>query len=192
MAIHLLSKRECENYLEGEEREMIELYVQRGMSEQDAEVLVKILSKDKEIFVNFMMLEELELIAPDDSINPVLNGNPIVCHLTHSNRNRFLFSYLWRSSSPSVSRVVLHQNSLVVNPSELHLQSLRLLHHRISCPFLLWGYEGKEQLCDVDQQSHFNVTVWWVSGLQMAFNGSLAFGISYSIGSYLPSFIFTH
>jgi hypothetical protein len=49
--------RECENYIEGEQQEMIDLYVKRGLSRESATRLVEILSKDPKIFVDVMMVE---------------------------------------------------------------------------------------------------------------------------------------
>jgi len=57
---------EMDNYPEGEVQEMIDIYVERGMEKNDAEKVIKIMSKYKEFFVNVMMAEELELQVPPD------------------------------------------------------------------------------------------------------------------------------
>src|SRR5699024_3274353 len=64
--------RECDNYIEGERVEMVELYESKGMSTKDAEAVVQILSKDKRIFVEIMMIEELKLLPIED--NPRTSG----------------------------------------------------------------------------------------------------------------------
>ncbi len=52
---------------------MIQLYIAKGLSKQDAETVIKILSKDKKFFVDMMMKEELELLPPDEK-DPLVNG----------------------------------------------------------------------------------------------------------------------
>jgi len=62
--IHQEWKRETwefENYPEGEKKEMVELYVEEGMAEADATIIVNAFSKYPEKFVNLMMVDELGL-----------------------------------------------------------------------------------------------------------------------------------
>lgn len=66
--------RECENFLEGEQLEMAEIYMNHGMSEEEAMEVVKILSKDKEHFVDVMMVEELGLLPPDPDASEFKTG----------------------------------------------------------------------------------------------------------------------
>ena len=56
---------EVETHIEGEKREMVEIYVKKGLSEEDAKTIVDIISKDKKVFVDIMMAEELELLSAD-------------------------------------------------------------------------------------------------------------------------------
>ncbi len=58
---------ELENHPEGEMREMVELYVEKGLSEEDARTIVEILAKDKKVMVDAMMVEELGLLESNDS-----------------------------------------------------------------------------------------------------------------------------
>jgi len=55
---------ECDNYMEGEVTEMVELYVKKGVPRENAEKIIEILSKHKKPFVDIMMAEELG-IPPD-------------------------------------------------------------------------------------------------------------------------------
>jgi VIT1/CCC1 family predicted Fe2+/Mn2+ transporter len=57
---------EMENYPEGEIREMIDIYVERGMSLEDATLVVQTMSKYKDFFVDVMMTEELGLQVPEE------------------------------------------------------------------------------------------------------------------------------
>jgi vacuolar iron transporter family protein len=57
---------EFENYPGGEIAEMVELYVQAGMSQDDAVTCITTMAKYKDFFVNHMMNVELELQVPSD------------------------------------------------------------------------------------------------------------------------------
>lgn len=57
---------ELENFPEGEIQEMAELYVEKGMAEDDAKLVVSTMSKYNDFFVNVMMLEELGMLDPED------------------------------------------------------------------------------------------------------------------------------
>ena len=57
---------ELENYPDGEIQEMIEIYEQKGMSSADAEQVIRTMAKYKDLFVDVMMTQELELQVPED------------------------------------------------------------------------------------------------------------------------------
>ena len=46
---------EMDNYPDGEIQEMIDIYQERGMNRDDAEIVVKKMAKYKDFFVNIMM-----------------------------------------------------------------------------------------------------------------------------------------
>jgi VIT1/CCC1 family predicted Fe2+/Mn2+ transporter len=56
---------ELENYPEGEIKEMVEIYEARGMSKEDAELVISTMAKYKDLFVDIMMTQELELQVPE-------------------------------------------------------------------------------------------------------------------------------
>jgi VIT1/CCC1 family predicted Fe2+/Mn2+ transporter len=58
---------EYHHYKEGEIREVVEIFVKRGMEQTDAEYIVPILARYEDIFVNFMVSEELGLQVPKGS-----------------------------------------------------------------------------------------------------------------------------
>ncbi len=67
----ILSEREremweMENYPEGELKEMEEIYVGKGMSPDDAQLVVATMAKYKDFFVDVMMVHELDLRVPED------------------------------------------------------------------------------------------------------------------------------
>eukprot|EP00550_Attheya_septentrionalis_P007228 CAMPEP_0198287426 /NCGR_PEP_ID=MMETSP1449-20131203/6245_1 /TAXON_ID=420275 /ORGANISM="Attheya septentrionalis, Strain CCMP2084" /LENGTH=289 /DNA_ID=CAMNT_0043985377 /DNA_START=118 /DNA_END=987 /DNA_ORIENTATION=+ len=57
---------EMENYPEGEIREMIDIFISKGMSPPDAESVITTMAKYQDFFVDMMMTEELGLQVPDD------------------------------------------------------------------------------------------------------------------------------
>lgn len=63
---------EVDNYPEGEVKEMVELYMEKGITEKDAKAIAGILSKHKKAWVDVMMIEELGIVESDES--PVKNG----------------------------------------------------------------------------------------------------------------------
>jgi VIT1/CCC1 family predicted Fe2+/Mn2+ transporter len=58
---------EVEHFPEGEKREMIELYMDKGLDKKDAETITLILSKNKKPWISIMMSEELGIIEDDSS-----------------------------------------------------------------------------------------------------------------------------
>jgi vacuolar iron transporter family protein len=66
---------ECENDIEAERREMVELYsLKKGITSDDARTIVDIISRDKDTFVDIMMVEELGIMTPDPDDSPWKNG----------------------------------------------------------------------------------------------------------------------
>lgn len=63
---------EVEHYPEGEKHEMIEIYMKKGMAEEDAVQMTEILSKNKETWINVMMVEELGIVENNES--PIKNA----------------------------------------------------------------------------------------------------------------------
>ncbi|EGG22911.1 hypothetical protein DFA_05041 [Cavenderia fasciculata] len=74
---HSEKKREMweyDNYIEGEIKEMVELYCKKGMPEPDAEIVVNLLSKYRDLFVDIMMAEELNLLPVELHLSPMETG----------------------------------------------------------------------------------------------------------------------
>lgn len=63
---------EVEHYAEGERVEMIELYMEKGISKEDSEAMVGIISKYKDAWVDIMMVEELGIVV--DKKSPLKNA----------------------------------------------------------------------------------------------------------------------
>jgi vacuolar iron transporter family protein len=58
---------EIDNYPQGEKQELIQLYMDKGLSKEDSEQITGIISKNKKVWVDIMMVEELGLIEEDES-----------------------------------------------------------------------------------------------------------------------------
>jgi hypothetical protein len=54
--------RETTNFLEGEKQEMIEIYMGKGLSEEDATNIITTMAKYKDFFVDHMLVMELGLM----------------------------------------------------------------------------------------------------------------------------------
>eukprot|EP00388_Colpodella_angusta_P005163 GDKJ01016153.1.p1 GENE.GDKJ01016153.1~~GDKJ01016153.1.p1 ORF type:complete len:240 (-),score=8.60 GDKJ01016153.1:65-724(-) len=66
---------EVENCFDAEVQEMIDLYIKRGLSEEDSTRIVQIMSKNPLTFVDFMMVDELGLIVDvSDKWRPAKQG----------------------------------------------------------------------------------------------------------------------
>ena len=58
---------EVDYHPEGEKKEMVELYMEKGINEEEARQIVDIISKHKKAWVDIMMVEELGIIESDES-----------------------------------------------------------------------------------------------------------------------------
>ncbi|KAG5501375.1 hypothetical protein JKF63_03187 [Porcisia hertigi] len=66
---------EVENSFDLEVDEMVQIYMAKGLSFDDAQTIVGIISKDRKMFVDFMMVEELGLLVDlDDAYGPMKQG----------------------------------------------------------------------------------------------------------------------
>jgi len=65
-------KWEVDNYPEGEKVELVELYQEKGIPEEDAKQMVDILAKYPEAWIDVMMVEELGIVEEQES--PVKNA----------------------------------------------------------------------------------------------------------------------
>lgn len=63
---------EVKNYPEGEKLELIRVYMDKGLSEDDSKKIVDIISKNEEAWVDIMMVEELGIVPNDES--PIKNA----------------------------------------------------------------------------------------------------------------------
>jgi VIT1/CCC1 family predicted Fe2+/Mn2+ transporter len=65
---------EMENFPEGEKKEMVDIYVKKGVLEEDAKLIIDLMSTYKNFFVDHMLKEELSLMPVDESASPAKKG----------------------------------------------------------------------------------------------------------------------
>lgn len=65
---------EYDNHPEGEKAEMVELLEKKGIETSDATRFIDIVAKNREFFVDYMMIEELGMDVPDDPWGPFKDG----------------------------------------------------------------------------------------------------------------------
>lgn len=70
---------EFDNYPEGEVKEMIDLYKERGFSEEDASNVMHILKNNRKFFIDHMMVQELGLMPPGEDESPLKQGAVMFC-----------------------------------------------------------------------------------------------------------------
>jgi len=146
---------ELENFKEGEIREMIEIYENRGMSKEDAEVVMRICAKYEPLFVDMMLVDELGIEPPDDSGTPWKDGL-----VTFG-------SFCFFGSFPLAAYVVLGFSGNM-DPRSLFGISVALT---LSMLFVLGAIK-----------SLMTTRSWWVSGLEMLAVGSFVAFVSFIIG----------
>ena len=67
-------KWEFENYTKAEVQEMIDIYLEKGINENDAKLILNTMSKYPKLFLDHMMYQELELNIKQIENNPIKNG----------------------------------------------------------------------------------------------------------------------
>jgi VIT1/CCC1 family predicted Fe2+/Mn2+ transporter len=146
---------EVEHFPEGEKAELYELYVQQGYSPADAQTLVDIKSKDNKLWVNAMMLEELNML--EDTGNPLKNALAT------------FISFVVAGALPLVVYLLglfIAIPAAAAFPVAIGLSALAL-----------FGLGAAKVL--VTQNNP------WRSGLEMLLVGGLAAGVAYAVGALL-------
>jgi vacuolar iron transporter family protein len=146
---------EAENYPEGEKRELVQIYMSKGVTKPDAEKMVETISKHKNAWLDIMMVEELGMIEPTQS--PLKNSL-----VTFGSFCVFGFvpvlAYVVSKVIPAIKPFAF--------PAASALTALTL--------FTLGAVKTK-----------LTNRRWYVSGLEMMLVGSVAAGAAYLIGVLL-------
>lgn len=146
---------EVENYPEGEKRELEEIYVERGMSPDDARSVVDIVAKDKKSWVDTMMVEELGIMPSDES--PV--GNAVATFLSFA-----IFGFL-----PIAAYVFA-----------LFMPTLSSVQFPLAC-----GLTGATLFGLGALKTSITGRNWFLSGLEMLLVGGIAAAAAYGMGLLL-------
>ncbi|CAK4513107.1 unnamed protein product [Aphanomyces euteiches] len=150
---------ELENFPEGEMQEMIQLYESKGISTDDATLVVNTLSKYKEAFVDIMMVEELGLMPVDEDENPLIGG-----FVTFG-------SFMLFGSVPLLSYLINLIPGVQLSSDQALWGSCLLTALTL---FLLGAVKGQY----VGQK-------WYIAGIYMALNGTIAACMGWIIGYLL-------
>jgi VIT1/CCC1 family predicted Fe2+/Mn2+ transporter len=146
---------EVDNFPDGERAELQAVYRAQGYSDEDAQQMVAIKSRDKKLWVDAMMVEELGMLK--DEANPLLNALAT------------LVSFILAGSVPLLIYLV---GLAVPVPAESSFLVSFLLSG-----FALFGLGAAKVLV-----TQLNVLR---SGLEMLLVGGLAAGVAYVVGALL-------
>lgn len=138
---------------------MVELYEKKGISTEDARLVINTLAKYKEAFVDIMMVEELNLMPIDESHSPIFGGL-----ITFA-------SFMLFGAVPLISYLINLIPGVDMGADAAFIGSCILT---VLTLFLLGSIKGS-----------FVGQTWWISGLSMACNGSLAAACGWVIGYLL-------
>lgn len=107
---------ELENYPEGEIQEMIDIYVEKGMSYEDAKLVIETMAKYNEFFVDVMMQQELELQVPEENHvqESMKEGVVMFCSFAFFGAMPLLGYVIIPVSFPELDTSVLFQAACVV------------------------------------------------------------------------------
>ncbi len=143
---------EVRHYPEGERRELVELYIEKGMSQSDAEAIVEIIAKNQDAWIEIMMVEELGIIESDES--PIKNA--VATFLSFA-----VFGFV----------------PLAAHVSALFIPALQTRAFGSACALtaLTLFVLGALKVRVTERR-------WWLSGAEMLLVGGIAAAAAYGIG----------
>lgn len=146
---------EIDNYPQGEIEEVREIYGRKGFSGSDLDRAVEIITSDRQIWIDTMMQEELEII--EDHSPPAINGLSTFISFVIAGFVPLLF-FVLALAIPSLAGISFMMSLVLTGITLFSVGSLRVLVTRVR---------------------------WWRSGLEMLIVGGLAALGAYLIGYFL-------
>jgi len=157
---------ECDNYIEGEIEEMMRVYTDKGMSEEDARTIVTTMAKYRDIFVDTMMMEELGLMPVDADDSPMKNG--LVTFV----------AFVVFGAIPMISYIASVGGDKADAMKNVEGGFIICSAITVLTMFGLGAYTSK-----------FSPTKWYVGGAWVGANGGAAAAIAYFIGWALSKIV---
>ncbi len=156
---------EMDNYPEGEIKEMIDIYEEKGMSRDDATIVIETMAKYKEFFVDVMMSEELELSVPEEDHikESMMEGVIMFC------------SFAIFGAFPLIGYVVIPATM-----PELGSDAL------FACACIVTGVVLFLMGC---VKSIFGAVKWYWCGLETLLLGGACAVVAYTIGQYVDNLV---
>ncbi|EGD72389.1 vacuolar iron family transporter [Salpingoeca rosetta] len=149
---------------EGEIKEMVDLYMEKGFSEEEATQIMTIMAKHREFFIDHMMVEELGLMPPDEGESPAKNG--LVMFL----------SFVAFGLVPLLSYLALSTVDFGSNKSDA-LFGIACAMTAVAL-FILGAVK-----------SRFSTQSWYMSGFSVVINGAVSAGAAYLVGLGLENLV---
>lgn len=149
---------EFENFPEGEIKEMVDLYVERGVPVDDATLIVSTMAKHKEFFIDVMVKDELGMELPPDATRGIPD---------HWISGLYCFAaFMVCGSVPLLGYVIFL--AVTDDPNTLFGISCGLTAATL---FLLGALK-----------SRYTTKSWWQSGLEILTVGAMTAAAAYLIG----------
>lgn len=152
-------KWEVDNFPDGERAEMVQIYVQNGMSQTDARTVAETLSKYPKFWVEHMLLHEIGILPPGEDGSAAYKSSIAM-----------FISFLVFGCVPITTYLIFGAFA----PPEM------FAHHgfSVACVFTILTFFvlGAVKNSVTEQNP-------WMGGIQMGFQGFVAGSMSYAIGT---------
>lgn len=146
--------------------EMIDIYKEKGFTDDEASAILKTMASHKDFFIDHMMVQELGMMPNDPDDSPVKSGFIMFC------------SFLIFGLIPLLSYLVL--STIDFGSDETEADAL----FGIAC-----GLTAVALFVLGAAKSKFSIQSWWKSGFWVFSNGAIAAAAAYIIGFALEKLV---
>eukprot|EP00611_Tribonema_gayanum_P010642 TRINITY_DN206_c8_g1_i1.p1 TRINITY_DN206_c8_g1~~TRINITY_DN206_c8_g1_i1.p1 ORF type:complete len:281 (-),score=66.11 TRINITY_DN206_c8_g1_i1:247-1089(-) len=154
---------ELKNHREGEIAEMVAIFTQRGMSQEDASDVVNKMAKYDDFFVNLMMSEELQLQVPESQDETIKEGFIMFLSFATFGALPLLGYTIFPMLDPDISNAILFKVACAVTGVSL---------------FLMGAIKSK-----------FATRSWYASGVEMVCLGGVCAAVAFEIGNLVDGLL---